>query len=616
MSWFTGRADGVFTARAPGLTLLAAAVRVAPLPGVTLAVLVGLAALLPTALAVFSGKLVAALAGARADGQLGGQTLRIVVVISLIFLMQQVLSSVSLLMAEYLGRRVNRDVRARVIDALAAPATTTRLENAEVRGLVHDINGGLGAATALEALTGFVSVAVLRLGSLAGVLLLVPYRWWTVPLVIGPYLVAMTMTARVYQIGLQASEGNPASGRRARYLQELAATSVAAKDIRIFGLTDWLRAAQYREWLNGVLQARRERSGVVGVSLLSGGLVFVSQLLLLLLICRDLRSGALSAGNFTALVVVIIGLASALGVSSDLVSISVGAAKIRAVRRLEGVLAQASEPASGPGLAPVPALEHSVVFEDVWFTYPQARAPVLRGLSFTMTAGRPAALVGVNGAGKSTVIKLLTGLYRPQQGRILIDGVDLTDVDPAAWQRRCAMLSQTWIRWGLSIRDNVLWGAPDREPDPDALAAAARAAHLDQIAERLPQGWDTPLSREFGGVDLSGGQWQRVGLARALYARSQGARLLVMDEPTSALDVQGEADINDSLLQATAGQTVLLVSHRFAGVRHAAQIMVLADGRLAEHGDHESLMRAGGLYARMFQTQAERYAEESPTVGN
>ncbi len=159
-----------------------------------------------------------------------------------------------------------------------------------MRGLVHDINGGLGAATALEALTGFVSVAVLRLAPWPGSCCWCPIAGGRC-LGDRPYLVAMTMTARVYQIGLQASEGNPASGRRARYLQELAATSVAAKDIRIFGLTDWLRAAQYREWLNGVLQARRERSGVVGVSLLSGGLVFVSQLLLLLLICRDLRSG-------------------------------------------------------------------------------------------------------------------------------------------------------------------------------------------------------------------------------------------------------------------------------------------------------------------------------------
>jgi ABC-type multidrug transport system fused ATPase/permease subunit len=606
---------------APGARLAVHAVRTSPPWGGTLIVLVGAASLIPLALAISSGRVVAALASAEVvDAGRHAGLLPIIATVGVLFFCQQALAPVLLVIAERVGRAIDRDVRVRVIDALARPETLTVLETAEVRGLVEDINGGLGSANMRDALTGLVNISVVRWGSLVGVLLFLPYRWWLAPLVAGAYLIAMVLTSRVYQVGLRSSEGDPASGRRARYIQALPASSSAAKDVRIFGLTDWLRAARHTEWLRGVQQDRCDRSGVRRVSIVSGAVVLVSQLLLLLTIYSDFRAGSLSEGSLAALLIVVVGMGTALSLSSEMVSVSVGAAKIAAAARLERVLGQDDPqprdchalPVASP--EPVPTFQQSMVFEEVWFTYPGSSVPVLRGLSFEMKAGSSTALVGVNGAGKSTVVKLMAGLYRPDAGRILVDGVDLATVDGRSWQRQCAILSQSWIRWGISVRDNVLWGAPNAEPTEAGLAAAARASALEAIVAQLPRGWDTLLSRQFDGVELSGGQWQRVALARALYAQAHGAHLLAMDEPTAALDVRGEAEINANLLGAATEYTLLLVSHRFASVRLAAHIMVMEDGRLLEEGDHESLMRAEGLYARMFATQAKRYLDGTQAI--
>ena len=201
-------------------------------------------------------------------------------------------------------------------------------------------------------------------------------------------------------------------------------------------------------------------------------------------------------------------------------------------------------------------------------------------MDLVIPAGRSTAIVGLNGAGKTTLVKLLTGLHDPTRGRISVDGIDLSTVDAAVWQRRVAVVFQDFVRYPATAADNVGFGAVEHLGDLEATGAAARRAGAAGIVESLPRGWDTVLSRQYeGGVDLSGGQWQRIALARALMAVAHGARVLALDEPTAWLDVRGEAEFFANFLELTAGLTTVIISHRFSTVRRADRICVLEHGR-------------------------------------
>src|SRR5690606_2092779 len=202
--------------------------------------------------------------------------------------------------------------------------------------------------------------------------------------------------------------------------------------------------------------------------------------------------------------------------------------------------------------------------------------------------------------------KLLCRLYDPQDGVIEVDGVALPDLDLDGWRRRVTAVFQDFIRFEFSLRDNV---APGGAPD-DVILAALRDAGADELADL-----DTPLSRGYpGGTDLSGGQWQRIALARALCAVRTGAGLVLLDEPTAQLDVRGEAEIFERILSATRGCTTILVSHRFSTVRHADRICVVEGGRVVELGTHDELMALGGRYRTMFDLQASRFAQGLPAA--
>jgi ABC-type multidrug transport system fused ATPase/permease subunit len=247
----------------------------------------------------------------------------------------------------------------------------------------------------------------------------------------------------------------------------------------------------------------------------------------------------------------------------------------------------------------MPARE--IRFRDVRFGYPGTDGPVLNHLDLTIPAGSSLAIVGQNGAGKTTLAKLLCRLYDPQAGAIEVDGLDLRRLDLKGWRSRVTAVFQDFVRFELSLRDNV---APAGAPDETIRAALveAGAAGLADL--------DTVLNRGYqGGTDLSGGQWQRVALARALCAVRLGAGLVLLDEPTAQLDVRGEAEIFDRLLAATRHTTTILISHRFSTVRHADRICVLEGGRVVELGTHDRLMAARGRYQTMFDLQASRFGQ-------
>jgi ATP-binding cassette subfamily B protein len=253
-------------------------------------------------------------------------------------------------------------------------------------------------------------------------------------------------------------------------------------------------------------------------------------------------------------------------------------------------------------------MPHNISFEGVSFGYPGAPNLVLRDLQLQIEAGTSLAIVGLNGAGKTTLVKLLTGLCQPTSGLVRIGDTDLTGMDQASWRRQVAVIFQEFLRYELPLRDNIGFGAVEQAADDRLLAEIAAQAGAASLVASLPAGLDTTLSPRFdGGVDISGGQWQRVAFARALMAVRGGARVLVMDEPTAHLDVRAEAGLYSRFLSLTKGLTTIVISHRFSTVRQADRIVVLADGQIAEDGSHDELVAADGQYARLFTLQASSY---------
>jgi ABC-type multidrug transport system fused ATPase/permease subunit len=254
----------------------------------------------------------------------------------------------------------------------------------------------------------------------------------------------------------------------------------------------------------------------------------------------------------------------------------------------------------------------AVSMSGVDFTYPAGTVPVLQGLDLVVKPGTSLGVVGVNGAGKSTIVKLLCGLYEPGAGSVTIDGIPAGD---AVARGRVAVVLQDFVRYRRSLRDNLRFAPEDGAADSgtdDHVRWLTQAGGAEVLAD-LPAGWDTVLDpAQEGGTDLSGGQWQRVALARALAAIDEGAGLLVLDEPTAALDIRSEVALFEHLLEAARGVTTILVSHRLSSVRRTDRIVVVDGGAIVEDGSHDQLMAADGVYAEAFRLQASRFAEEVP----
>jgi ATP-binding cassette subfamily B protein len=245
-------------------------------------------------------------------------------------------------------------------------------------------------------------------------------------------------------------------------------------------------------------------------------------------------------------------------------------------------------------------------FEDVSFTYPGASEPVLQNITLALEPGQSLALVGENGSGKTTMIKLLTRLYRPSSGRILLDGTDLDDWDESTLRRRIAVIFQDFARYQMLVGENVGAGDVRAFEDEERWRVAAEQGRATDMIQSLPEGYRTQLGKWFkNGRELSGGQWQKIALSRAFMRRD--ADILVLDEPTAAMDAAAEAAVFEHFQALTLGRMAILISHRFSTVRMADRIAVIEGGRIVEQGSHDELMQQEGRYARLFSLQARGY---------
>ena len=259
-----------------------------------------------------------------------------------------------------------------------------------------------------------------------------------------------------------------------------------------------------------------------------------------------------------------------------------------------------------PGLELDPTKPPRIAFNKVSFRYDKNGPDILKNVSFSLEPGEHLAIVGPNGAGKTTIVRLLLRFYDPNQGNVSVNDVDLKDLKLSNWYKFVSILFQDFVKFALTIKDNILFGDTGLI-DEKRMEEAAQRSGADSFIKFLPRGYDQRLGKRFeDSVELSQGQWQKLGLARVFY---EEAPILILDEPTSAIDAEAEAEIFDNLDRLYQNKTLVLISHRFSTVKKAHKIIVLQNGQISEEGNHIELMKQNGVYARMFRKQAKGYIE-------
>ncbi|MGI4762734.1 MAG: ABC transporter ATP-binding protein [Janthinobacterium lividum] len=395
--------------------------------------------------------------------------------------------------------------------------------------------------------------------------------------------------------------------RELDYLRQTGASDETAKEVKIFGLSDFLinRFSTLSDQFytqNKALALRRASWGTVFAAIGAAGYYGAY-----LYIIQQAVSGAISIGQLTFLAGSFARLRGLLeGILSRFSQVADGALYLQDFFDFFQITPRIVRPTVGQAVRPFPRpIRQGFTFEDVGFKYKNAEKWALRHLSFELHAGEKLALVGENGAGKTTLVKLLARLYDPSEGRILLDGYDLREYDPAELRQEIGVIFQDFVRFQLPAGQNLAVGRIEERQNQPRIEQAAHQSLADSVIAKLPLGYDQMIGRRFnGGVDLSGGEWQKIALGRA-YMRE--AQLLILDEPTAALDARAEYEVFERFKELTQGKTAVLISHRFSTVRMADRILVVEHGRVQEIGSHEELLANNGRYAELFQLQAAGY---------
>jgi ATP-binding cassette subfamily B protein len=395
--------------------------------------------------------------------------------------------------------------------------------------------------------------------------------------------------------------------RRMNYLVTLVTTDTFAKEVKLFGLGSYF-IARYKLIAEAFYASQRRqvaRRYLTGFGW--GNLSTIATSLTYLYVALQAIAGRLTLGDLTLYT------AAAQSVQGSIQGLLGGFSGMYEHNLYLNNLFELMATKTSMPVAPVPVavparMRGEITFENVTFAYPGAEKNALTNLSFTVKGGETLAVVGRNGAGKTTLFKLICRLYDPNEGRILIDGIDLRDFKPDDLREQIGAMFQDYVDYQATAAENIGLGNVPQITDREAIMDASRQAGADDLISNLPDGYDTALGKWFdAGVNLSGGEWQKVALARAFM---RDAKILLLDEPTSALDAHAEHDLFERLRSLTKGRTAVYISHRFSTVRRADRIVFLEHGRLVEEGTHEELMRLDGRYARLFRMQASAYTGE------
>jgi ATP-binding cassette, subfamily B, bacterial len=501
-----------------------------------------------------------------------------------------------------LAPKVQRAAETRLMDS----AVRVELATAE-DSQFHDLmaSGYRGAEAAAKVIDSVVGVISAVLGLLAAAGALAVLRPVLVPLLVLAVLPKGWATVRSARARFVSAKKHTQLVRQVDLMGSLTLHPQAAEELRTHRVGDFLlghyaRLSARWEAENQRLAWAESRANLVAGAVSGLTVAAVYGVLVLLLLRGDVPLATTGA----ALLAISLGLARLTMLVSQVNSVY---EKGLFVLDWENAVASAAAHRIRTDGLPVREAPSVITARDVTFRYPGAVRPAVDGATVSVRRGEIIALVGENGSGKTTMAKLLAGLYLPESGAITWDAADLAELNREDVFDQVALVSQNCMNWPFAARVNVGIGRTDRIPTEDLLGAAARAGGADEIVDRLPHGWDTLLAREFlGGTNLSGGQWQRIGLARAWF---RDAQVLIFDEPTAALDPVTEIEVFDRVAQlAEAGRSVILVTHRMASVRCADRIYVLEAGAVTESGTHDELMAVGGNYAAMYRVQAAQFA--------
>ncbi len=585
-------------------------IRLAPSAAAVLAGCLLLVALTPSALALLLGRLVSGIESMDGETDWGALALPLAAV-SAMFLLEEAFYAFSSLARTAASSRIDRVLRREVRSLSLRRLSVSQLDDPAIvddLGRASDIDqqwvrtAGSGATGQLLLLFRFAA------SGFAAILLSVVLS----PLLAVPLLVICLCNRALLRrqwMGLVAEgDARERFQRRTRYWTGLGSSPEAAKDLRMFGLGSWLVARRTAAFLEYVEPLRPNRHKVTVRQWPIVLMTATVGCLALLVPALAFRAGTIDASQLVTCFFAGWGIFGILFMGHEAFDIEHGSGSLRALERLR---AAAPEPA--PEAAEPVRFDTAVRCEGVSFAYPGTDRPVVTGLDLDIKAGEVIGLVGRNGVGKTTLIRLLSGLYRPDAGRITVDGTDLANLPATTWHRRVSVVFQDFGRFPASIADNIAIGAAEHATDRDGILAAARTAGIDRWLGDLPDGIDTVLGREFqDGTDLSGGQWQGIAIARGLFAARHGRDLLIFDEPTAHLDAHAEAAFFDRITSAIDDAAIVLISHRLGTIRHADRIVMLGPDGIIEQGGHDHLMASGSEYARLFSLQASQFADLEP----
>ncbi len=392
--------------------------------------------------------------------------------------------------------------------------------------------------------------------------------------------------------------------RRLAWLSSLTLDERFSKEIRLFGFGDFL-VNQYKNLARSFhetfsMRRWKKSCGFVSLSLLS----VLGNVIIFIFVIMQAKQGNLTAGTVVmalqALVMTQLEISGLIQDFGMLAQTMLFFEKFSHFLKTDFSYLSPKKKITPTNPFPV----KDICFEGVSFTYPDGRK-VLANMSFTIPIGRKIAIVGENGAGKSTLVKLLSRFYDPTEGRILIDGIDLKEIDLKIWRQYLSVVFQDFGQYHFSAKENI--GISRSSFDLGEITEAAKKGGFDSVAAKLPKGFESMLGKEFGGTSLSGGEWQKIAMSRAFF---RDANILILDEPTAALDPKSEHEVFQKFAENTENKTTFFITHRLGSVRMADWILVLKNGELIEEGTHEELLsKRDGEYAYLFSLQADRYAE-------